>query len=44
VAALRRSPDIDNTSYCDVVKGLRRGAIAVNDADSSDGCKGTSPA
>jgi hypothetical protein len=44
VAALRRSPDIDNSSYCDVVKGLRRGAVAVNDADSSDGRKAMSPA
>ena len=43
VVALRRSPDIDDPSYCDVVKGLRRGAIAVNNADSGDGCKATSP-
>jgi hypothetical protein len=43
VAALRRSPDIDNPSYCDVVKGLRRGAIVGNDADSGDGRKATSP-
>jgi hypothetical protein len=27
-----------------VVKGLRRGAIAVNNADSGEGCKATSPA
>jgi hypothetical protein len=44
VAALRRSPDIDNPSYCDVVKGLRHGAVAVNDVDSSDGRKAMSPA
>jgi hypothetical protein len=44
VAALRRSLDIDYPSYCDVVKGLRCGAIAVNDVDSGDGRKATSPA
>jgi hypothetical protein len=44
VAALRRSSDIDNLSYCDVVKGLRRGTVAVNDADSGDGRIATSPA
>jgi hypothetical protein len=44
VAALRRSPDIDDPSYCDVVKGLRRGAIVVNNADSGDSRKATSPA
>jgi hypothetical protein len=44
VVALRRSPDIDNPSYCDVVKGLRSGAVAVNDADFGDGRKATSPA
>jgi hypothetical protein len=44
VAALRRSPDIDDPSYCDVVKSLRRGATAVNNADSGDGRKATSPA
>jgi hypothetical protein len=42
VAALRRSPDTDDLSYCDVVKGLRRGAITVNNADSGDGRKTTS--
>jgi hypothetical protein len=42
VAALRRSPDIDDPSYCDVVKGLRRGAIAVNNTDSGDDRKATS--
>jgi hypothetical protein len=42
VAALRRSPNIDDPSYCDVVKGLRRGTIAVNNADSGDGRKATS--
>ena len=36
------SPDIDDPSYCDVVKGLRRGAIALNNADSGDGRKATS--
>jgi hypothetical protein len=40
----RRSLDIDYPSYCDVVKGLRCGAIVVNDADSGDGRKATSPA
>jgi hypothetical protein len=44
VAALRRSPDIDDPSYCDVVKGLRRGAITMNNTDSGDGRKATSPA
>jgi hypothetical protein len=44
VVALRRSPDIDTPSYCDMVKGLRRGAIAMNDVDSGDGRKATSPA
>jgi hypothetical protein len=44
VAALRRSPDIDDPSYCDVVKGLRHGAIAVNNADFGDGRNATSPA
>jgi hypothetical protein len=44
VAALRRSLDTNDTSYCDVVKGLKRGTIAVNNADSGDGCKATSPA
>jgi hypothetical protein len=42
VPALRGSPDIDDPSYCDVVKGLRRGAIALNNADSGDGRKATS--
>jgi hypothetical protein len=44
LAALRRSPDIDDPSYCDVVKGLRHGAITVNNADSGDGRKATSAA
>ena len=43
VAALRRSPDIDDPSYCDVVKGLRHGAIAVNNTDSADDRKAKSP-
>jgi hypothetical protein len=43
VAALQRSPNINTPSYCDVVMGPRRGAIAVNDADSGDGRKATSP-
>jgi hypothetical protein len=42
VAALRLSPDTDDPSYCDVVKGLRHGAIAVNNTDSGDGRKATS--
>jgi hypothetical protein len=42
VVALRQSPDIDDPCYCDVVKGLMRGAIAVNNADSGDGHKATS--
>jgi hypothetical protein len=40
----RRSPDIDFLSHNDVIKGMRRGAVAVNDADSGDGRKATSPA
>jgi hypothetical protein len=40
----RRSPHIDFLSHNDVVKGMRRGAVAVNDADSGDGRKATSPA
>jgi hypothetical protein len=44
VAALRRSPDTDDPSYCNMVNGLRRGAIAVNNADSSYGRKATSSA
>jgi hypothetical protein len=44
VVALRRSPHTDDPSYCDVVKGLRRGTIEVNNADSGDGRKATSPA
>jgi hypothetical protein len=40
----RRSPDIDFLSHNDVVKGMRCGAVAVNDADFGDGCKATSPA
>jgi hypothetical protein len=44
VVALRRSQDIDNPSYCDVVKGLRRGVVVVNDADFGDGRKATSSA
>jgi hypothetical protein len=44
VAALQRSPDTDDPSYCDMVMGLRRGAIVVNNADSGDGHKATSPA
>jgi hypothetical protein len=43
VVALRRSPDTDDPSYCDVVKGLRHGAIAVNNADFGDDRKATSP-
>jgi hypothetical protein len=43
MAALWRSSDTDDPSYCDVVKGLRRGAITVNNADSGDGRKATSP-
>jgi hypothetical protein len=44
VAALQRSPDTDDPSYCDVVMGLRRGAIAMNNTDSGDGRKAASPA
>jgi hypothetical protein len=44
VVALRRSPDTDDPSYCDVVKGRRCGANAVNNADFGDGRKATSPA
>jgi hypothetical protein len=44
MAALRRSPDIDDPSYCDVVKGLRHGAIAVNNTEPGDGRKAMSPA
>jgi hypothetical protein len=39
----RRSPDIDFLSHNDVVKGMRRGAVAMNNADSGDGRKATSP-
>jgi hypothetical protein len=42
MAALWRSPDTDDPSYCDVVKGLRRGTIAMNNTDSGDGHKATS--
>jgi hypothetical protein len=40
----QRSPDIDFLSHNDVVKGMRRGTVAVNDADSGDGRKATSAA
>jgi hypothetical protein len=42
--AHRRSPDKLHVIKGDTVKGLRRGVVVVNDADSSDGHKATSPA